>query len=485
MKLTINRNLSIYAMAAITAIALLVGACSKNDLEEDNPDTGEELGEEYYSGGLAGTVFNETSRCFEQQAPAVTNGIAFLNGESFFENNFVTGNETPFTGLGPIYIKSACISCHPGYGRGKRTDKLSTDYGNGYIAFVHNPDGSIVDGFTVMLQIHSVDPYVPPAKDVNIIWNEFVDDYGNKYPDGTPYNEGKSTEGSLTYPTAEMVDCILDLPADYKVSVEATIGIYGTGLLDAIADEDIIEEYERQQSMEGTIKGQHGPWITEAFDGKQHLGKFTWHCTRATLQNGPGLNALYSISNITRADRPTLYTTEKWIEKQHELGIDTAGLHGTQSVELSAEDLADFMVWHRGLAVPAARNLNNEIVQQGKNLFYEGKCAECHKPSWITSEYDYIPEYANQKIWPYTDLLMHDMGEENKGRYRTYRTPPLWGRGLMGKAADHTDMFHDLRARDFEEAILWHFGEAVVAREFFRNLPKEEREALITFCKAI
>ncbi|WP_321371134.1 di-heme oxidoredictase family protein [uncultured Draconibacterium sp.] len=472
-------------MAVALIATCLFSSCVEEPIIAEDVVDKSTLSEEYYAGGLNGTVFNETSRCFEQPSPAISNHGAFLNGESFFENRFVTGSDSPFSGLGPVYIKTSCVSCHPGYGRGKRTDRLSTDHANGYIAFVHNPDGSIVEGFTVMLQIHAVDPYVAPAEDVIIHWNEFVDEYGNKYPDGTPYNQGKITEGSLSYPTAELIGCIMDVPEDYQVSVEATIGIYGTGLLDAIRDEDIIAEYNRQQEMDGPIKGQHGRWITEAYDGKQHLGKFTWHCSRATLENGPGFNGIYSISNITRADKPSLYATKQWIEKQHELGIDTTGLHATQPIEMHAGDLSDFMLWHRGLAVPAARNLDDEVVQQGKNLFYEAKCAECHKPTWTTGEYAHIPGYSNQKIRPYTDLLMHDMGDENKGRFRTYRTPPLWGKGLMEKAANHTDMFHDLRARDFEEAILWHFGEAEEAREFFRNLTKENREALIKFCQSI
>ncbi|MCG6186279.1 di-heme oxidoredictase family protein [Maribellus maritimus] len=477
MKLSCIKNIFLFT------VVLLFASCVKDDSIGTPED--EVLAEEYYSGGINGTVFNETSKCFEQPSPAISDLNAFLNGEAFFEGTFVSDSDVPFGGLGPVYIKTSCISCHPGYGRAQRVDDFSVDHGNGYIAFVHMPDGSIVPGFTVMLQTHAVAPFVPPAEGVDITWNQFVDEYGNKYPDGTPYNAGKAIEGTLIYPTAELINCIMDLPAGYKVSIEATIGIYGTGLLDAIADESIIDEYERQQAMDGVIKGQHGPWITESFDGKQHLGKFTWHCSRATLQNGPGYNALYSISNITREDRPNLYATTQWIEKQHELGIDTTGLHGPQKAELSYDDLLDFMVWHRGLAVPAARNLGDPDVQQGKNLFYEGKCAECHKPSWTTGDYEYIPEYSNQKIWPYTDLLMHDMGDENQGRFRTYRTPPLWGRGLMNKAANHTDMFHDLRARNFEEAILWHFGEAEDSREFFRNLAKEDREALILFCASI
>ncbi|MBC2603929.1 di-heme oxidoredictase family protein [Puniceicoccus vermicola] len=442
----------------------------------------------YYAGGQAGTVFNATSKAFEQPSPAIVDaGLEkeFLAGEVFFEGNFVSNPDAPFGGLGPTYVKSSCISCHPGYGRAKRTDDFSQEYGNGYIAFVHNPDGTIVEGYTFMLQIHSVAPYTPYARDVEITWNEFTDQYGNRYPDGSPYNAGKPTEGSLTYPTADIVDPQIPLPDDYKVSLEATIGIYGTGLLDAISDESILAEYDRQQSMPGPVKGQHGKWIAEPYSGEKRLGKFTWHCTRATLQNGPGYNGLYNTTNVTREDRPHLYATEQWMDRQRELGIDVSDLEGQQPAELSQEDLSDFMIWHRGLAVPAARNLDRPQVIRGRELFGELGCVSCHKPEWRTGKYEPMPAYSHQIIRPYTDLLMHDMGDENKGRYRTYRTPPLWGRGLMKKAANHTDMFHDLRARDFEEAILWHFGEAEFAREQFRNLPAEDRQSLIQFVQSL
>lgn len=443
------------------------------------------LRDEYYAGGRNGTVFNATSRAFEQPAPAVEDQAAFLRGEAIFEGNFVSTPDVPFGGLGPVYIKTSCISCHPGYGRGRRANSFKTDYGNGYVALVHHPDGRIVKGFTAMLQTRAVHPWVPPVDNVLIHWRPFVDKYGNRYPDGTPYNAGKRTEGTLSYPEAELVNCRLPLPPDYKVSLEATIGIYGTGLLDAIRDEDIIAEYERQQAMPGPIKGRHGPWIYEEHEGRKRLGKFTWHNLRATLQNGPGLNGLYSIGNIAREDRPNPYWTPEWVALQKQLGIDTAELEKPQKPELSQKDLADFMVWHRGLAVPAARNLDDPQVKRGKKLFYAANCVQCHKPAWTTGEYAYLPGYSHQKIWPWTDLLMHDMGDENIGRYRVYRTPPLWGRGLMKITANHTDMFHDLRARDFEEAILWHFGEGEPSRDYFRSLSREEREALIAFVKAL
>lgn len=448
---------------------------------------GGEKGEAYYLGGKNGTVFFSNSRAFEQPSPAVAMaGLEknFNAGEAFFEGNFVADKNSPFGGLGPTYVKTSCLACHPGYGRARRTDNFAQEYGNGYIATVHNPDGTIAKGYTPMLQTKSVKPYLPYAKGVKITWREFKDKYSNRYPDGTPYNAGTKYEGSLVYPEADIIEPLLPLPQDYKVSIEATIGIYGTGLLDAIKDEDILAECERQHSFAGPVKGAHGKWVLES-GGQKRLGKFSWHCFRATLGNGPGANGIHTITNVNRADRPRLYATKEWFEFHRARGIDVSELERPQPPSLSMQDYENFMVWHRGLGVPAARNLEDPRVQNGRKIFFEIGCASCHKPQWTTGEYKPLPGYSNQTIRPYTDMLMHDMGAENKGRFRTYRTPPLWGRGLMHKTAGHTDMFHDLRARNFEEAVLWHFGEAEFARELFRSLSKSEREDLLKFLKSL
>lgn len=338
-------------------------------------------------------MFNATSKAFEQESPAITEaGLTnrFKAGEIIFEGNFVPVKRNRFGGLGPTYIKSSCLACHPGYGRGQRTGNFDRQYGNGYLAFVHNPDGTPVKGYTGMLQTKAVPPFVPYAKGVKIEWHDFVDQYGNKYPDGTPYNAGKPTEGTLTYPTADVIEPLLPLPADYRVSIESTIGIYGTGLLDAIRDEDIIAEYRRQQSMTGPVKGIPGKWIDEP-DGTRRLGKFTWDCSRATLENGPGANALWNVTNVTRKNRPNIYMTPEWLEKQKELGIDVSGLEGPQEEELSMQQYEDFMVWHRGLAVPAARNLDKPDVRRGQELFNKLGCAGCHKPEWTTGNISRFP----------------------------------------------------------------------------------------------
>nr|WP_321465096.1 di-heme oxidoredictase family protein [uncultured Desulfobulbus sp.] len=446
------------------------------------------LSEDYFTGGKAGTVFATTSRALELQAPAISNDPKlqeqFDAGEAVFEALYVTDPDSPYGGLGPVYLNNSCRNCHPNYGRARRVEDFSTQFGNGYTVFVHTPDGKMVDGYMFMLQTMSVPPYTPVAKGVDITWNTYVDEYGNKYPDGTSYNQGKPTEGTLIYPTADVVDPVLPLPENYKVSLEATIGIFGTGLLDAISDEDILAEYERQKAQPGPIKGMHGKWVDEP-DGRKKLGRFTWHNTRASVVNGPGGNGVWNVTNINRADRPKLFASRQWIDKQAELGLDIAPLAAHQPIEMSKEEFDSFVVWHRGLGVPAARDLHKPEVKRGRELFFVAGCTECHKPSWVTGPYPELPAFSKQKIWPYTDLLMHDMGEINHGVRPTFRTPPLWARGLMDNVVDHTDMFHDLRARDFEEAILWHFGEGLESREAFRKMPAADRAALIEFLKAI
>ena len=478
-------------LTAFTAIALMAGSFATNapaHVAIGGIPPG--LSDEYFPGGRMGTVFSTTSRCLEMPAPAIDAdpklSEMFAAGEAIFEADYVADPDAPFGGLGPVHNNVSCRNCHPNYGRSRRVENFNQQFGNGYLAFVHTPDGKIAPGYLFMLQTMAIPPYVPPAKGVDIKWHQYKDAFGNKYPDGTPYNQGREYEGTLIYPTADIIEPLLPLPKDYKVSIEGTIGIFGTGLLDEIPDEDIIAEYERQQKLPGPVKGTHGKWIKEPYDGKEHLGKFTTHNSRATLQNGPGHNGSWSVYNITREDQPKLFATKEWIDKQGELGLDTTLLTAHQPVELATKDLNNLMVWSRGLAVPAARNLNDPTVQQGKKMFYQAKCNECHKPSWTTGkESAYIPKFANQKIWPYTDLLLHDMGEINRGLTKTWRTPPLWARGMMKNAVDHTDMMHDLRARNFEEAILWHFGEGEEARETFRNMNKKDRQALIKFLQAI
>jgi CxxC motif-containing protein (DUF1111 family) len=482
----------------IVAISSLLSYSCRNDEESNQPDN-PNLSEEYYSGGKLGTSFNATTMAYEQPTPAVERAgmmNSFRKGESLFEQVFVTdsGSNVPGAGLGPVYIRSSCIACHPGYGHGRRVTTFnSNEQGNGYLLCIYHNDGSYYTQFTGMPQTRAVHPYLPPINEsgISIQWLDFVDEHGNKYADGESY--------SLIYPEVSIAQSAIlfddiNVNNDFNVAVESTIGIYGTGLLDAIDDADLIAEASAQAAR-GYCVGTLGNMITDP-DGTSHPGRYTYGLTRGTLQNGPGANAIWNITNVTRDDRRSLYITAAWAQKMEQLGIDSyANLMSNQhSVEMKRSDYDDFMIWHRGLAVPAARNLDDPTVKRGKQLFYSMGCNACHKPSWTTGADNYkgdpnlqkeLPRYPYQKIWPYTDLLKHNLGMKNPGMREWCRTIPLWGRGLSQKCTGASDHLHDMRARTYEEAILWHFGQAQPSREKFRNLSKADRQALVRFLEAI
>ena len=170
-------------------------------------------------------------------------------------------------------------------------------------------------------------------------------------------------------------------------------------------------------------------------------------------------------------------------------------------VEVSDEEFTDLMVWHRGLAVPAVRNIQYPDVAKGKEVFEEIGCDYCHRPSWTTGDDiikdparffkgNELPRYPHQIIWPYTDMVQHKLKMVNDIRTGWCRTTPLWGRGLHQKVTGsmYADRLHDCRARNVVEAIMWHGSSESDARysvEKFRNLSKAERDALVKFIDAI
>jgi len=131
-------------------------------------------------------------------------------------------------------------------------------------------------------------------------------------------------------------------------------------------------------------------------------------------------------------------------------------------------------------------------VLRGKEIFYTLKCTGCHNPKYVTNRLDGQPEQSFQLIWPYTDLLLHDMGDgladhrpEGRATGTEWKTPPLWGIGLTGQVSGHTTFLHDGRARSLLEAVLWHGGEAQAPRDAVVALPAEDRAALIAFLESL
>jgi hypothetical protein len=501
----------------MSSVVIATTSCSGGDDIEPVDQDKKEYSEEWYAGGKNGTVFNATARAYKQPMNPINEDLnlyrQFMRGEELAAKSFVSTDGTGYSGLGPAYIRKSCIACHPSYGgHSKRVDVFDTsDSRNGYLLMIYDPASPTLalasTYFTGMTQTRATAPFKAPIdeKGITITWMKHVDEHGNKYADGTPYSAGTPHEGTLIYPIVNVAqEAILFKDFDmskHAASIEATIGIYGTGLLDAISDEDLRAQHAEEQTR-GYAPGVIGADIDETglnpyFPGK-HPGRFTYLCTRATLDNGPGANALWNITNVTRPDRTYHYITTEYSrvmsedpEIQTALGQTAEEIYSflmsrELKPEMTMDDFDAFMVWHRGIAVPAARNLDDPIVQRGRELFYETGCTACHRPSWTTrSNYTPLPALSNQKIYPYTDLLRHDLDMKEPGRVKVCRTTPLWGRGLLMVTSGHTDMLHDLRARNYEEAILWHGGEAKEPKEKFRSMPKSDREALIKFLSAI
>lgn len=518
----------------LCATALLAVACADDEEPTVPVVPPEPLSEEYYAGGKLGTAFNTTSMAYEQPSPAVEEaGMAqsFLNGEALFEKPFTADESGVRSGLGPLYIRTSCLHCHPGYGHGQRIEgQFNTNQvGNGYLLVVTDEDDNYLTSLTGMPQTHAVAPFKAPIDEdkINVAWRDHTDEWGNEFPDGERY--------SLIYPEVTIPEDAYYVPligakgpvpySGVRVRLESTIGIYGTGLLDAISDEDLKAEYTRQEQAGAALNPAvfaAGNWV-KTYAGTDRPLRFTYALSRGPLQDAAGANAIWNITNVTRSNRRYHYVTDVYAEvasKDGDVQRDFYRLFPSWNrtgdveqdiydflmnkelpVEMSDADYVDFMVWHRGLAVPAARNLDDADVQRGKALFTEIGCTACHRPSWTTGTDDYtdpsgffadgdsrLPRYPNQKIWPYTDMVQHRLGMVNDIRTGWCRTTPLWGRGLSRKCTGADDRLHDCRARTVIEAIMWHGGSESDARwtiEKFRKLSREDREAVVKFIESI
>lgn len=545
----------------LAAMALCLGAvaCNENSGSIAESDAPEELPEWYYTGGELGTTHLTSFNAFEQPTASVeTHGMyqSFKNGEALFEKPFNTNHEGTRSGLGPVYIRTSCLHCHPGYGHGKRVDSFDTDApGNGYLLVVYNKDTEgYVPWLAGMPQSHAAEPFKAPVDEdqITIQWLPYTDEWGNRFEDGETYE--------LIYPEVTMPESAVYIKrqdpdydlGNYGVKLESTIGIYGTGLLDAITDEDITAEWKKQEE-DGLMQNglntnyfENGEWkswyanTAQGGDGTKYIRRYTYAMSRGPLQDGAGANAFWNITNATRSDRRfhyldaagtyALYSSKdpevqagfreyiEQVDPEHEYAEWHTKKAGSDEydeeanimayltaknlpVEVTDDEYTDLMVWHRGLAVPAARNHDDADVLKGRELFEEIGCAYCHRPSWTTGDDevrdparffkgDELPRYPNQKIWPYTDMVQHKLCMVNDIRTGWCRTTPLWGRGLHKKVNGTTtdDRMHDCRARTTLEAIMWHGAPQSDARytvEEFRKLSKPERDAIVKFIDSI
>ena len=552
--------------ATMMAAAVLSGCDNSNGSIDPGKQNKGEKPDEYYAGGLLGTTTTINAYAYQQPTPAVDQagmGMEFQNGETLFERDFNENTDGAFNGLGPLAVRVGCLYCHPNYGHGKRQERYrANDMGNGYLLVVYDKQTeAYVMSVAGMPQTLATKPFKAPIDESGISaikWIDYTDEWGNEFPDGEKYE--------LIYPeitispeayyapmvvkrNGQMVTIPKDRIADeIGVKLESTIGIYGTGLTDAIPEEEItkqwVEESEYFNSIGKTDALNPAYWDqagnqwkskysnSKQGNGTQYVRRYTYALTRGPLLDAAGANAIWNITNVTRSDRRYHYLDLAGVyyaqtamndpevqegfpdyinrvdpDKKHpewhtdDVAQNIYNYLTSQNLdpEMSDQQYKNFMIWHRGLAVPAARNVDSDKFKEGKKLFSEIGCAACHRPSWKTGE-DHIqdpnlmftdkdmPRYPNQTIWPYSDFVQHRLYMENDIRTGWCRTTPLWGRGLSKLCTGAEDRLHDCRARNTMEAIMWHGNAKSDARksiEAFRQLSKEDRDAIIFFCESI
>jgi CxxC motif-containing protein (DUF1111 family) len=314
-------------------------------------------------------------------------------------------------------------------------------------------------------------PGVPREADVFVEYAEVP----GRFPDGEPFSLRKPVYSFKNLGYGALATNLMSSPRVAPAMV-------GMGLLEIVPVETsqrfAAEQKSHGQGIEGRI---NSVWDKSA--AKMVPGRYGWKAEQpSVLQQTAGAFAgdIGVTSSLFPEDDHT--PAQKICETRPSGG----------QPEVSDKILTDVVLYACTLAVPGRRNWTNAEVLRGKALFAEAGCAVCHVPKMETGESATLPELSHQVIRPYTDLLLHDMGEELSDHRpvfdasgRDWRTPPLWGTGLVSKVNGHTTLLHDGRARDFSEAILWHGGEAAKSREKFRTLSKANRDALVAFLRSL
>ena len=261
------------------------------------------------------------------------------------------------------------------------------------------------------------------------------------------------------------------------------------GLLEAIPEDTILALEDESDSDGDGISGRSN-WVWSDEENKVALGRFGWKAGQPTVAQQSAGAFLGDIGISTPLySTPYGECTEKQTECRNAPHGNAPDANGAEA-EKKIFDLAVF--YSRNLGVPARRDIDDPEVLEGKRLFYEANCVGCHNPKFVTRRDSIGEEQSFQLIWPYTDMLLHDMGEgladnsaEAVATGREWRTAPLWGIGLTETVSKHTLFLHDGRARNLLEAILWHGGEAEASKQKVVNMTRDERDALLAFLRSL
>ncbi len=504
---------------------------------------------EVYAGGAATTpVINE--KAYSQFAP----NLGFVEQGKFRRGDMLFRGTHP--GQGPLFNASTCQTCHVRDGRGHPSNfgeasaglliRLGIGPGAGPNGIEPDPTygyqlqtmrAPAVGAFSGSTEDESLEPPVEAVGegvvtvDYQIMYGEFPEgrDYGvvtNDVPDGKDY---------VLFQPVYRVRQLSSSDFDSRVMFSPRVAspVFGAGLLEAIPQASILEYADAEDTDGDGISGRPN-FVWDVLENEVTLGRFGHKANQPSI--------LQQLAGAYSADMGITNALYPFQEPQPSTASSRYAQNGTEDQSVDPREASDLTLalmefYLRTLAVPERRNADSAVVLRGKQLFYELRCPACHRPSFQTGELqgsllgeieglslgpdaEPVSAVSGQVIWPYTDLLLHDMGghcepmqrENSAGtaceagpncawRYRCngladgrpdfqangreWRTPPLWGLGLAQEVNPNAGFLHDGRARTLLEAVLWHGGEAERSRNDFVRLPPQDRSALLSFLNSL
>lgn len=455
----------------LTLTAFLAVGCSV--------DTNKQNVQEDSSAKKTSNIFTSDSskKAFTHPQKFTTNDEEDLHilGKSFFRIPWVEAPSatTARDGLGPLFSANTCLHCHPGNGAGLAV----------------NNDGEITRSLVMRLSLKN-------SKNINngLVLNKgFVSEptYGGQFSlngtSDTPYEgsikvsytsiDGKYADGKsyeLQTPTYRLGDFQYgELDKNVNIAPHIGLALVGLGALEMISEKDILAHEDILDSDEDGISGKAN-WVFNPQTNATELGRFTWKAAASTVKQ-QSANAAHNDMGLSNP----LYPEHNCTPKQEEC---QKAIEGRHDFDLPMKRLDAIAYYLKTLKIPKQRVSKN--FTKGKEIFNDLGCVKCHVSTYKLAD--------GNSIHPYSDLLLHDMGDELsdghtmfKASANEFRTPPLWGVGLYKKVSGGVALLHDGRARTIEEAILWHGGEAKDQQEKFKRLNKTEREYLLEFVKGV
>ncbi|MDM9619398.1 di-heme oxidoredictase family protein [Rhizobium sp. S96] len=416
----------------------------------------------------------------------------FKLGNALFKKLWVSAPSSTQAsdGLGPLYNARSCMSCHVNDGRGKPPE-----------------NGAASLSMFLRLSRAAATPEEQRAIASADVLNFPDPTYGHQLQElavpglasegrmAIRYTEETVTLGdgeriSLRRPTYSATDLAYGpLNAATTISPRVAPAMIGLGLIEAIPEADILAHADPDDTNGDGIHGK-AAIVRDHQTGKIALGRFGWKAQNATVRD-QSAGAFSNDIGISTPDKPDAHGDCTQAEaKCRTMPTGVQKRLGNEEAPGPILDLVTF--YSANLAVPARRKASFPETLRGKQVFYESGCISCHVPKFVTRRDSSDKAQSFQLIWPYSDFLLHDMGDGladgqqvGLASGREWRTPPLWGIGLTKTVSGHSFFLHDGRARNLTEAILWHGGEAQKERDAFASLPRDDRQALITFLESL